>query len=63
MAVMPKRTTVISAESCGVSNWCRAAKVSVILPDGSPKRYFLKVSKHDSSVPCASGAKLTADFV
>src|SRR6266550_2014702 len=40
---MPKGTKAISAESCGISAWTKTAKVSVILPDGSPKRYFLKV--------------------
>ena len=40
---MPNGTTIISAESHGVSAWTKTAKVSVILPDGSPKRYFLKV--------------------
>ena len=40
---LPKGTTVISAESCGVSAWTRTAKVSVVLPDGTAKRYFLKV--------------------
>lgn len=43
-AVMPRKTKVISAESCGISAWTKTAKVSVVLPDGSPKRYFLKVN-------------------
>lgn len=44
-AVLPRGTKVVSADSCGVSAWTTTAKVSVILPDGSPKKYFLKVNK------------------
>ena len=40
---MPEGTQVSSAESCGISAWTKTAKVSVILPDGGTKRYFLKV--------------------
>ena len=43
VAVMPSGTKVVSSEFCGVSAWTKTAKVSVVLPDGSPKRYFLKV--------------------
>lgn len=39
---MPIATTVVLAESCGVSTWAKTAKLSVILPDGSPKQFFLK---------------------
>ena len=42
-AVLPKGTMVIMADTHGISTWTKIAKVSVILPDGSPKRYFLKV--------------------
>lgn len=48
---MPSGTTIVSAESCGVSAWTKTAKVSVILPDGSPKRYFLKVGLPALDVP------------
>jgi len=41
---MPQGTNIISAESCGVSAWTKTAKVTAQLPDGSLKRYFLKVS-------------------
>ena len=47
-AVMPRGTKIISAESCGISAWTKTAKVSVVLPDGSPKRYFLKVNVFSS---------------
>lgn len=42
IAVLPKETTISSAESCRTSSWTKTAKLSVILPGGSPKRYFLK---------------------
>ena len=44
-AVMPRGTKVVSAESCGISAWTKTAKVCVVLPDGSRKRYFLKVNQ------------------
>ena len=47
-AVMPVGTKVVSAESCGISAWTRTAKVSVVLSDGSPKNYFLKVDQPSS---------------
>jgi hypothetical protein len=43
VAVMPSGTKIVSSEFCGVSAWTKTAKVSIILPDGNPKRYFLKV--------------------
>lgn len=42
--VMPQGTKIISAESSGVSAWTKTAKVSVILPGGKAKKYFLKVT-------------------
>ncbi|KAI4127312.1 MAG: hypothetical protein LQ338_003272 [Usnochroma carphineum] len=42
---------IISASSCGTSSWTKTAKISVILPDGSTKRYFLK---------CITGASARA---
>lgn len=44
VAVMPAGAKIVSAESCGISAWTKTAKVSAILPDGSLKRYFVKVS-------------------
>lgn len=43
---MPTGTEIIAVESSGVSAWTKTAKLSVILLDGSPKKYFLKVSIH-----------------
>ncbi|KAK8038030.1 hypothetical protein PG994_014797 [Apiospora phragmitis] len=40
--LLPEGTRVVSAESCGISAWTKTAKVSAILRDGNPKRYFLK---------------------
>ena len=47
-AVMPRGTKVVSAESSGISAWTKTAKVCVVLLDGSPKRYFLKVNQPSS---------------
>lgn len=46
MLVMPKGTSVISAEEWNLSAWTRIAKINTVLADGSPKRYFLKVFIH-----------------
>lgn len=43
VAVMPSGTKVVSSDSCGVSAWTKTAKVSVVLSDRAPKRYFVKV--------------------
>lgn len=43
--VMPRGTEIASAESCGISTWTKTAKISVILEDGTRKRYFLKVNE------------------
>lgn len=40
---LPVGTTVVSSEFWCFSAWTKTAKVSVILPGGSRKRYFLKV--------------------
>lgn len=40
---MPEGTKVVSAEAHGYSAWTITGQVSVILPDGTPKKYFLKV--------------------
>lgn len=42
-SVMPTGTKVTSAETSGISAWTKTAKVTAILPDGSTKRFFLKV--------------------
>ena len=44
VAVIPAGARIVSAESCGISAWTKTAKVSAILPDGSLKRYFVKVN-------------------
>lgn len=40
---MPRGTEVVSAEPHGDSAWTKTASISVVLPSGSPKKYFLKV--------------------
>ncbi|TLS23923.1 hypothetical protein PpBr36_08241 [Pyricularia pennisetigena] len=39
---MPSGTKILSAVSSGVSAWAKTAKINVVQPDGTPKRYFLK---------------------
>ena len=48
-AIMPSGTKIVSAESYGISTWTKTAKVSVVLSDRTPKRYFLKVSSLESA--------------
>ena len=40
---MPKGTKVISAEAYGYSAWTITGNIATSLPDGTTKRYFLKV--------------------
>ncbi|CAN8101749.1 unnamed protein product [Discula destructiva] len=53
--VMPKGTRILSAESSGISAWTRTAKVSVILSDGSPARFFLKCASGQGAHALAKG--------
>ena len=41
--MLPNGTRVLSADSFGSSAWTVTARVNVILEDGTPKSYFLKV--------------------
>ena len=43
IAVMPEGTKVISVEPRGISAWTKTARISVVLPNGNNKKYFLKV--------------------
>ena len=43
LVAMPKGTKVVSAEACGYSAWTITGRISAVLPDGTSKRYFLKV--------------------
>ncbi|ORY56950.1 Fructosamine kinase-domain-containing protein [Pseudomassariella vexata] len=52
---MPLGTKVLSAVSSGVSVWAKTAKISVMEPDGSPKRYFLKVASGWSAKALVEG--------
>ncbi|KAH8802638.1 Fructosamine kinase-domain-containing protein [Xylogone sp. PMI_703] len=52
---MPEGTKVVSAEYFGVSAWAKTAKVSVILPDGAKKNYFLKCATGESALPLVEG--------
>ena len=55
MNVMPVGARVISAESHGTSGWTKTAKVSVMMPDGSPKMYFLKCARGGSAQSLVEG--------
>ena len=46
---MPEGTKVISAEAYGYSAWTITGRVSAISPDGTPKKYFLKVCNPQTS--------------
>ncbi|KAB5583537.1 hypothetical protein GE09DRAFT_1212121 [Coniochaeta sp. 2T2.1] len=52
---MPKGTKITSASSHGTSSWTKTAKVSAILPDGSPKQYFLKCATGPSARAICEG--------
>ncbi|KAI9715531.1 MAG: hypothetical protein M1828_000783 [Chrysothrix sp. TS-e1954] len=52
LEVLPQGITNVSAEAYGFSQWTITARISLVLPDGSRKRYFLKVN---TPSPCASG--------
>lgn len=49
--VMPKGTKVVSAEAYAYSAWTITGRISAILPDGTPKKYFLKVCNPQTSSP------------
>ncbi|KAK3941810.1 Fructosamine kinase-domain-containing protein [Diplogelasinospora grovesii] len=53
--VLPEGTKVLSAEPSGTSAWTKTAKVSVLLPDGNPKRYFLKCASGQGARSLAEG--------
>lgn len=52
---MPRGTRVLLAEHSGISAWTRTAKVSVLLPDGSPTRFFLKCASGQGARAIAEG--------
>ncbi|KAI1873984.1 uncharacterized protein JN550_003253 [Neoarthrinium moseri] len=55
LKLLPEGTEVISAFSSGVSAWSKTAKVSVVLPNGSLKRYFLKCVSGESAKALVEG--------
>jgi hypothetical protein len=50
---MPKGTKVVSAEPAGNSAWTTTGKITVTLPDGTSKGYFLKVGTIFCCVTCS----------
>ncbi|KAG8531040.1 uncharacterized protein KY384_004397 [Bacidia gigantensis] len=61
--ILPKETKIVSAESCGTSSWTRTAKLSVILPGGSPKRYFLKCIRGQGARALVEGEYRSASAI
>lgn len=57
---MPTGTKVVSAEPYGYSAWTITARISVILPDGRPKKYFLKVGSRSDSSSMSSTARVSS---
>ncbi|OQV02733.1 hypothetical protein CLAIMM_07878 [Cladophialophora immunda] len=62
-AVMPPGTKVVSAETSGISAWTKTAKVSAILPNGNPKRYFLKCAMGKGARVLAEGEYHSASAI
>ncbi|KAL8827721.1 MAG: hypothetical protein Q9170_006898 [Blastenia crenularia] len=61
--VLPKGTIIVSAESHGTSSWTKTAKLSVILPVGSPKKYFLKCVKGQGAQALVEGEYNSASAI
>ena len=61
--VLPPGTRIKSASSHGISAWSKTAKLNVVLQDGSPRDYFLKVTLRCRifSDDLAAGEKMSAD--
>ncbi|KAH6680768.1 Fructosamine kinase-domain-containing protein [Halenospora varia] len=52
---MPEGTKVVSAVSYGVSAWTKTGRISVILKDGTRKRYFAKYATRKGAQPLVEG--------
>ncbi|KAL4901336.1 hypothetical protein BDW74DRAFT_85483 [Aspergillus multicolor] len=61
--VMPLGTEIIAAESSGASAWTKTANITVKLPDGSPKRYFLKVASGRGAHSLVEGEYYSASAI
>ncbi|KXT07948.1 hypothetical protein AC579_3911 [Pseudocercospora musae] len=56
--VLPSGSQVLSSVTYGTAAWTRAARVTVLLENGSEKSYFLKIAKYKPAltvVPVAQG--------
>lgn len=60
---MPTGTKILSAESSGISALTKTAKVSVILPDGTPSRFFLKCVSGQGAKALAEGEFYSASDI
>ncbi|KIW96275.1 uncharacterized protein Z519_03343 [Cladophialophora bantiana CBS 173.52] len=56
-------TKVVSAEAYGTSNWAKTAKLSVVLPDGKRKRFFLKCAQGKGARALAEGEYHSASAI
>ena len=52
---LPPGEKLVAAHSCGISAWIKTARLSVIDPEGSPKRYFLKSVTGRGARPLVEG--------
>ncbi|RVX74456.1 hypothetical protein B0A52_01582 [Exophiala mesophila] len=60
---MPPGTKIISAEPSGVSAWTKTAKISVTLPDGKTKKYFLELAFGIGDKPLTEGEFYSASLI
>ncbi|KAH7309169.1 Fructosamine kinase-domain-containing protein [Stachybotrys elegans] len=60
---LPIGSRILSAERSGVSAWTKTAKLSVRLPDGSGKNYFLKCSTGQGARALAEGEFYSATAI
>ncbi|KAF2435950.1 hypothetical protein EJ08DRAFT_580000 [Tothia fuscella] len=61
--VMSPGTKVVSADSCGVSAWTKTAKITVLSPDDSRTRYFLKIGTGRSAHALTDGEYHSASAI
>ncbi|TVY32309.1 hypothetical protein LSUB1_G008530 [Lachnellula subtilissima] len=63
VAVIPSRTKIVSSDCYSVFTRTKTAKVSVILPDGTLQRYFLKCGIGQGARPLTEGEYHSASAV
>ncbi|SMY21054.1 unnamed protein product [Zymoseptoria tritici ST99CH_1A5] len=53
--VLPHNSTIISSYTYGTAAWTRAARITILLEDGSEKSYFLKCASEDQGKAMIEG--------